>query len=216
VLTYVNEAAWGDLRELLKDIGISNQTIRFSNIADMIKAKEGYLSESDKQFANLQNARLTMIDMTEYEYNFPSTNEVGDIPLTDAAKLNFLKDDPWPQSNALIEEDRLELLKTSTTSRTHAEFKEDRNVEEEEEEEEEDDDDEDEDEDEEGEGDGDEEEEEDDEEEEEEDVTAVPNDILAEPRYDDRYFDHHEKLRDRFNEVELDSFMKLLNIKPNV
>ena len=24
VLTYVNEAAWGDLRELLKDIGINN------------------------------------------------------------------------------------------------------------------------------------------------------------------------------------------------
>merc|ERR1719263_2761749 len=27
---------------------------------------------------------------------------------------------------------------------------------------------------------------------------------------------HSEKLRDRYNDVELDSFMKLLNIKPNV
>jgi hypothetical protein len=53
VLTYVNEAAWGDLRELLKDIGINNQTIRFSNVADMVKAQEGYLGESDKQFKNL-------------------------------------------------------------------------------------------------------------------------------------------------------------------
>ena len=71
MLTYVNEAAWGDLRELLKDIGINNQTIRFSNVADLIKAKEGFVYESDHQFQNLLNARLTMIDMTEYEYNFP-------------------------------------------------------------------------------------------------------------------------------------------------
>ena len=27
VLTYVNEAAWGDLRDLLKDIGINDKTI---------------------------------------------------------------------------------------------------------------------------------------------------------------------------------------------
>jgi hypothetical protein len=40
VLTYVNEAAWGDLRELLKDIGINNQTIRFSNVSDLLKAKD--------------------------------------------------------------------------------------------------------------------------------------------------------------------------------
>jgi hypothetical protein len=40
VLTYVNEAAWGDLRELLKDIGVNRQTIRFSNVADLIKQGE--------------------------------------------------------------------------------------------------------------------------------------------------------------------------------
>jgi hypothetical protein len=44
----------------------------------------------------------------------------------------------------------------------------------------------------------------------------VPNDTIIGPRYDDRYFRHGEKLRDRFNEVELDGFMKLLNIKPFV
>jgi hypothetical protein len=32
---------------------------------------------------------------------------------------------------------------------------------------------------------------------------------------EDRYFLHGENLRNKFNEVELDSFMKLLNVKPH-
>ena len=31
---------------------------------------------------------------------------------------------------------------------------------------------------------------------------------------EDKYFMHGEKLRNKFNEIELDSFMKLLNVKP--
>jgi len=31
---------------------------------------------------------------------------------------------------------------------------------------------------------------------------------------EDRYFVHGENLRNKFNEIELDSFMKLLNVKP--
>lgn len=27
------------------------------------------------------NSRLTLIDMTDYEYNFPGANEVGHIPM---------------------------------------------------------------------------------------------------------------------------------------
>ena len=92
--------------------------------------------------------------------------------------------------------------------------------EEEEEDEEEDDDDEDEDEDgegEEGEGEeGDEEEEEEDEEEGEEDPMAVPDDIIKGIDGSDRYFLHNDKLREKFNEVEIDSFMKLLNVNPHV
>jgi len=30
-LTYLNEVAWGDLRELLKDIGINRETMKFYN-----------------------------------------------------------------------------------------------------------------------------------------------------------------------------------------
>merc|ERR1712100_239388 len=75
------------------------------------------------------------------------------------------------------------------------------------------DEDEDEDDDEEG-GEGDEEEEEEEEDEEPEDENAVPEEIVAGPPQEDRYFMHNETLRGKYNEVELDQFMKLLNVKP--
>ena len=94
---------------------------------------------------------------------------------------------------------------------------------EEEEEEDEDEDDDDEDEDEEGEGEEgegeegeEEEEEEDDEEGGEEDPLAVPDDIIKGVESSNRYFLHNDKLREKFNEVEIDSFMKLLNVNPHV
>jgi hypothetical protein len=219
VLTYVNEAAWGDLRDLLQDIGISNQTIRFSNVADIIKKKEdNKIHETDHNWNTLINSRFTSIDMTEYEYNFPSMNEVGDIPMDGYNQLTELyMPESWPQFNALIEYNELEKLPQSATGKTHRELQEARGAEEEEEEEEDDDDeDEDEDEDEEEgeEGEGDEEDEEEEEEEEMEDPTAVPNHVIGHNGMDDSYFLHNESLRERFNEVELDGFMKMLNIKP--
>lgn len=59
VLTYVNEAAWGDLRDLLKDVGINKQTIQFANVADLMKAKDKFLHGNDKQFNNLRGSRFT-------------------------------------------------------------------------------------------------------------------------------------------------------------
>jgi len=50
VLTYLNEAAYGDMRMLLKDIGISNKTIRFNNVSDMIKVKDSKIHDSDDNF----------------------------------------------------------------------------------------------------------------------------------------------------------------------
>jgi len=49
-LTYVNEVAWGDLRDLLKDIGINKQTIRFSNVADLMKQRDKSVHSSDRMF----------------------------------------------------------------------------------------------------------------------------------------------------------------------
>ena len=226
VLTYVNEAAWGDLRELLNDIGVNRQTIRYSNVGDQIKAKDNRMSDSDANWRNLVNARFTMVDMTDYEYQFPSVNEVGTIPMSNISALLPLKGSmAWPQSNALIEINKIEGLPLVSTSRTHREMQETRlaEAEAEDEEEEEDEDEDDEDEDEEGEegeegedGEGEEEEEEEDDEGEEEvDPMAVPDDVIARPAIDDRYFMHNETIRGKFNEVEIDGFMKLLDINPH-
>lgn len=45
--------------------------------------------------------------------------------------------------------------------------------------------------------------------------TWPPKDKLAHIDFEDRYFQHGENLRGKFNEIELDSFMKLLNVKPH-
>jgi len=43
----------------------------------------------------------------------------------------------------------------------------------------------------------------------------MPNENIAYSSFtEDRYFAHNEKLRKKFNEVEVDTFMKLLNVKP--
>lgn len=114
----------------------------------------------------------------------------------------------------------MENFPKSSTSRTHKEAQEARSAEEEEEEEEEEEDD-DEDEDEEGEGEeegeegeGEDEEEEEEEEEEDEEEGLPDENISYAQLSEDRYFAHNEKLRKKFNEVEVDGFMKLLNVKP--
>lgn len=123
VLTYVNEAAWGDLRELLNDIGINRQTIRYSNIGDQIKSKDLRFNESDANWRNLMNARFTMVDMTDYEYQFPSANEVGTIPMGNIGALLPMKTSTkWPQTNSLIEINKIEALPLVSTSRSHREL----------------------------------------------------------------------------------------------
>lgn len=57
--------------------------------------------------------------------------------------------------------------------------------------------------------------------EEEEEVATGPEEEEWPPKEsiphlptEDRYFQHNESLRNKFNEVEIDTFMRLLNIKP--
>ena len=162
-----------------------------------------------------------MIDMTDYEYNFSGANEVGDLPLSTMGPLQTLKPEPFPQVNAFAEYVATEKMPPNTLNKTHKEILEERaaaaEAEEEEDEDEDEDEGEDEDEDEEGEGgeeeEGDEEEGEDDDDNEDAEPD-VYEDISAGHKYDDRYFKHNEKLRERFNEVELDGFMKMLNMRP--
>lgn len=158
-----------------------------------------------------------MLDMTEYETDFASYNEIPELEFNNLGAMgNMLS--RWPQTNTLIEVNEIEQLPPNATSRTHREMVEARSAEAEEEEEEEEEDDEDEDEDEDGrEGDeeeGDEAEDEEEEEAEPEDENAVPDEIVKTVDREDRFFMHNETLRGKYSEVELDQFMKLLNVKP--
>ena len=157
--------------------------------------------------------------MTDYLYDFPSANELGgSLPITNLSLLTATMPEAWPQTNSLIEVNELEKYPKNATSKTHRENQEARDAEEEEEEEEEEED-EDEDEDEDGDGEEGEEGEDDEEEEEEEedegeDPNAIPDEQLKKSPEEDRFFMHNETMRNKYNQVELDSFMKLLNIKP--
>jgi hypothetical protein len=50
LLTYVNEASWGDLKEMLQDVGINRHSIKFFNAGDIIKAAGNTIHDSDKNW----------------------------------------------------------------------------------------------------------------------------------------------------------------------
>jgi len=166
------------------------------------------------------NARFTQVDMTDYESDFTGFNEIiGELPIEGLNQLSDRLPELWPQTNSMVEVNDMEKMDTgANVSKTGREMQEARAEaameEEEEDEEEEDDDDED---DEEGEGDEEEEDEEEDEDDEgegEEEEEGMPDDTMRMAREENRFHQHHETLRSKYNDVELDSFMKLLNIKP--
>lgn len=47
VLTYLNEAAYGELRDLITDVGIKDDTIEFTNLAKLNKKREQMIFASD-------------------------------------------------------------------------------------------------------------------------------------------------------------------------
>lgn len=78
-MTYVTEASWGDIKELLHDVGITRQNIPFYNVADLMKVKDTQVMESDKNAESVFNSRFTFTDMTDYEYDYPGFNEVEKV-----------------------------------------------------------------------------------------------------------------------------------------
>ena len=104
VLTYVNEAAYGELRDLITDVGIKDDTIEFMNLAKLNKKREQLLFPSDHQFRYLQNALFTPLDMTDYEDQFVSWRELpGALPIAHSEKLLEFQLEDFPQINALVE-----------------------------------------------------------------------------------------------------------------
>lgn len=225
LLTYVHEASWGDLKELLTDIGINKESIRFMNSQEWQGLREQDLWGETDNIKKMMNARYVLADMTDYENDFPSINEVAGFQVENKMAIQNLLQ-TWPQTDCrAVDIEEMEKFPALGTGSTHKGGVLDRieaaEMESEEDEDEEEDDD-DEDEDEEGEGDeeggddeGEGEDEEDEEEgEEKEDPLALPSPRVMAPPDESRYYMHDETMRESFNEVELDSFMKLLNVKP--
>lgn len=48
LLTYVNEASWGDMKELLLDLGISRHNTEFANVSHFQKLNDDWLNPGDK------------------------------------------------------------------------------------------------------------------------------------------------------------------------
>ena len=176
---------------------------------------------SDHNYNYLMNALFTPLDMTDYESSFVGFNEInGSLPINNYTMLKPMTEEPWPANHALVAIEQAEKRPMLARSRIHRELLEAKGAEEEEGEEEE--------EEEEEEGEGEEGEEGEGEEgegeetaegsgEEEEVVEEEewpPKQFVEHIPHEDRYFMHGENLRNKFNEVELDSFIKLLNIKP--
>lgn len=154
--------------------------------------------------------------MTDYEESFVGYNEFPtNLPFRNQHALRPLIDEPTPANHALPAFERIENRPQYARSRVHRDFLETKAAEAEaeaeaaaEEEEEE-----------EGGEEGEEAEGEEGAEEEEESFEETepewpPKDVVAGPSLESRYFTRGENLRNKFNEIELDSFMKLLNVKP--
>lgn len=104
LLTILNEVATGDLRDLIKDLGISSDTLNFYNTIDYQKQKDNYQSApSDTQIPYLNKALFSPIDMTDYESAFVGFNEIGgSLPISGYTHLKPLMEDAWPQKDALM------------------------------------------------------------------------------------------------------------------
>lgn len=162
------------------------------------------------------NALYTPIDMTDYEEKFVGFDEFGGLlPLSHTHTLRAIMEEPFPQTNMMPALESIENKPKWARSKIHKEMQDAKAAEAEAEEEEE------EEEEEEGDDEGDEEEggeeegaeEEAGEEEEEAPSDWPPKDKIAHAGFENPYFARNETLRNKFNEVELDSFMRLLNVK---
>ena len=226
ILSAADEVAHkGDMRKLLNDVGIRKKELNFRGLGEVFKDQDEQLLDpmTDSQFTGFLSAVFTPIDMTEYEiWQVSEAPDDGTMPAI-GPNLRLIYENyehKWPVTHDPpgIEETP---EPSYARSRTHMDLLETRKemalAEEEEDEEGPEEDEEDEDEEEEG----DEEEEEDDEEEEEDDeeeeVEEDPENDLpyGKTASEMPFFRHHgDGLFKRYNEHEVDAFMRMLSIRP--
>ena len=97
LLTYLREGAYGELGELVKEVGIKRDTIPFYNLEKFRQYKDNLVHDSDHQFSYLMSALFTPVDMTDYETDFVSWNELpGAVPLNRPNWLTSIVPEPHP------------------------------------------------------------------------------------------------------------------------
>jgi hypothetical protein len=206
------------MRDLVTEVGVGGEHMEFVNVGDLMKKREAsFIHQSDHNINYLMNALFTPLDMTDYENTFVGYNEInGALPINSPSLLKPVIEEPFPATHALAAIEALEKKPKYARNKIHKELLETKAAEAEAEEDEEEEEEEGEGEEGEGEGEGEGEEEAAEEgEEAPEEEEYPPNDSVPHLKLEDKYFMHGENLRNKFNEVELDSFMRLLNIKPH-
>jgi len=108
-LSYVNEATYGEMKDLVRDVGITPDSIEFMNVQDLQKKRDNLLNHSsDHNFNYLMNALFTPLDMTDYENAFVGWNEVDALPINNYTVLKPLMEELWPDNHSLIAIETLE------------------------------------------------------------------------------------------------------------
>lgn len=219
VLQYVNDCAYGDMRELLNDVGIKRDTIPFMNLANLNRMKEGNdIFDSDDQYPNLTGSMFLPVDGTDHEESFIGWNEFPrNVPLSGYMSwLECMKDEPWPQTDKSVGINAVETFYRTGTSPSYQAIIQDRFADKEEEEIDDeygaqgDDDDYGDDYGEEGEDEEGGEEDYGDYGEEEEDPNAPIDDLPRTSMGADRFFLGMGGVKDKYSTNEVDAFMRLL------
>jgi len=124
LLSYLNEAAYGEMRDLIRDVGVHPDTLDFVNVGDLAKKREQlFVHPSDHQFTYLMNALFTPLDMTDYENTFVGFNELGGaVPINSPHLLKNVTEEPWPMNHALADYDEVETRPFLARSKIHREL----------------------------------------------------------------------------------------------
>ena len=119
LLTYLREGAYGELGELVKEVGIQRDTIPFYNLTQFRQWKDNMVHDSDNQFTYLMSALFTPVDMTDYETDFIGWNELpGALPLERPNWLTAIAPEPHPQIDSLAAIEEIETIPRYATNQT--------------------------------------------------------------------------------------------------
>lgn len=102
ILTYINEAAYGEMRDLIRDVGIEKDNIPHYSVERTENFNKNLIHDSDAKFTYLANAMFTPLDMTDQEESFVGWHEIGDdLPISRQSWLEPAQTEAHPQSDNL-------------------------------------------------------------------------------------------------------------------